>query len=95
MNTQTVELTAEIIREGERGDCTGCPVALGLCEVVPGIWFVDAFSAQWNSEDYCEYKEYEIAPGLGDDIAAFDSTGTMSPMTLIIDHDAKTITVQS
>lgn len=90
MNTQAVNVTAEHIERGLRGDCLNCPAALALQESTnEGVWEVGEYTACFNVRN-----AYGLSPDLIRIIADFDTTGTMSPLTLIIDHDAKTITVQ-
>lgn len=90
MNTQTVNVTAEIIERGRRRGGFTCPVGLALTEAVGPCW-VRSYGIKFD----WLYKSYQMSGDLSHAIETFDTTGTMSPMTLIIDHDAKTITVQT
>lgn len=91
MNTQTVNVTAEHIAEGFANSWYGNPIAKALNAATGNEWTV---GVTWAFALHVA-GSYRVDNQLGNVIESFDTIGTMSPLTLIIDHDAKTITVQS
>lgn len=88
MSTQVVDLTEEHIKHGKAMDCETCPMALALNEGTDITWYVNSrFAARgWHDGPWYYFDETIVNA-----IQCFDTYDEMSPMTLIIHHDDRTI----
>ena len=75
-----VEVTQDHIIHGRRSDCTACPVALALEDVVPGPWYVNALwlynTRKWEIKTPKNVEEFMLA---------FDSGQPVQPFSFEID----------